>query len=98
MISVFLVDLVSVVVVHLKKNLTSGQSGSCSEWSVFTKKAMCFSCYGAICVFTASRSVYVFTLEVSWQRFLAFLWLMTEREAVTQTDGEREKERERDLN
>lgn len=91
LISAFLVDLIGVVVVHLKKNLTSGQSGSCLEWSVFTKKAMCFSYCGAICVFMASRSVYVLTLEVGWQRFLVFLWLMTKREAVRQTDGERER-------
>lgn len=54
---------------------------------------MCFSCYSAICVFMASQSVYVFTLEVSWQRFLVFLWLVTEREAAR--DRQRERERAR---
>ncbi len=46
----------------------------------------------AICGFIASRSVYVFTLEVSWQRFLVFLWLKTERGGETERERERERE------
>lgn len=77
-----LVALISVMVVHFKKkkvllvvSLVVVLNGLLSR-----RKAMRFSCYGAICGFIASRSVYVFTPEVSWQRLLVFLWLMTERE------------------
>lgn len=48
---------------------------------LFSQRKPCVSAaMVAICVFMGSRSVDAFTLEVSWQRFLVFLWLMTKGE------------------
>lgn len=76
----FVVDLIGIAVVHLEKNHTPAQSG------VFFSSAA----LGAICVFTASRSVYVFSLWRSAGRLvLVLLWLMT-RERERQRDTQRE--------
>lgn len=50
----------------------------------------CESAASPISVFTASHAVYVFPLEVSWHRFLAFSWRLTQRETDRETKRERE--------
>lgn len=74
----FIVDLISSVVVHLKKNQTSGQSGSRLEWSVFYKEShvlqllRCYMClYGSslcLCFCSGGQLAEILGLFVAYDR------------------------------